>query len=188
MEEKRARNLFVLSLVALIGFMLFCGVYGMLVPDYIFNKEVHSHFENAYFSNTPELMKSELELSVAGMKNLGLEEDMYDAYFYWDKVPAKKMDYQYNHVNSIIQRVDAVKQWRDENYAKGTGASESLGDVYEQKMDNLRGFLQEDGWSDWIAKGTYYANYYSWLYLSWIIDIILFVLAVIFGVVWFFEV
>jgi hypothetical protein len=140
----------------------------MTGPSYTFNLKVHSHMENAYFANTPELMITQLQECKQGMIDLGLTSDMYDAYWTWDRVPHRQMAYQYQHIDSIISRAEAVIEWRNENYGSGSSdiTSESLGDVYEVKMDNLRGFLKEEGWSDWIAHGAYYANHHLLYYLG----------------------
>jgi hypothetical protein len=146
----------------------------MTGPSYTFNLKVHSHMENAYFANTPELMIQQLKECRQGMLELGLTPDMFDAYWAWDKVPHRQMAYQYQHIDSIISRAEAVIQWRNENYGNESSGipSESLGDVYEMKMDNLRGFLKEEGWSDWIANGAFYANHHLIYYLGELIGII----------------
>jgi len=159
----------VLSILSIVGLHLYDSV--VLFPTY--NRAVHSHMENAYFANTPELMKKELLLSVSGMKELGLKEDMYSVVLPWEMTPEKRMDYQFSHLESIISRIDSVGEWRKNVYEKG-GTQESLGDVYEIKMDNLRNFLKEDSWSDWIAEGAFYANVYSWfvwanILLGWLL-------------------
>jgi len=145
------------------------SMYDMVGPAYEFRNEVHGHMENAYYADQPELMKQELELAIDGMHGLDLEKDMYGAFWPWEKTPDRKMDYQYKHLSGILERVDAVIVWRDANYGENaTGGTEALGDVYEAKMDNLREFLQEEGWSDWIAQDTFYVNNHLWIYLSWI--------------------
>jgi len=146
----------------------------MTGPSYTFNLKVHSYMENAYFANTPELMIQQLKQCREGMEELELTPNMYDAYFAWDKVPHRQMLYQYQHIDSIIARANAVIIWRNQNYGNDSAdmTPETLGDVYEVKMDNLRGFLQEEGWSDWIANGAYYANHYLIYYLGELIGLI----------------
>lgn len=160
----------------------------MTGPAYQFNEKVHGHLENAYYANQPELMKSEMLLCVQGMRDLGLENNMYAAYWSWDKIPSKKMDYQYAHMASIIDRIDSVIDWRNEVYGNNSQGGEVLGDVYEQKMDNLRGFLKEEGWSDWIANDAFYINHYLIYYLSWIIEVLMIIITAvlwILGFIWF---
>jgi hypothetical protein len=180
MSKKSHKYITVLILLVVLSLMVPIGlaIGNMTGPEYEFNNKVHSYMENAYFANTPELMISNLQKCKQGMIDLGLTENMYDAYWQWDKVPHRQMAYQYQHIDSIISRAQAVVQWRNENYGNESSGipSESLGDVYESKMDNLRGFLQEDGWSDWIANGAYYANYHVIYYFGELI-----------GSIWFFS-
>ena len=180
---------FICCLVVLVGLPAGLLIYDLTGPNYEFNTKVHGYMENAYYANTPELMIYNLEKSKQGMKDLGLTNDMYDAYFMWDKVPHKQMFYQYQHIDSIISRTNAVIQWRNENYGNESSGvpSESLGDVYEQKMDNLRGFLQEEGWSDWIANGAFYANYYVWLYTASIWGTIIWLLTCLLAAILFLK-
>lgn len=140
--------------------------YNMVGPSYTYRKEIRGHMENAYYANSPELMKEELSLAIEGMEKLGLTEDMYGAFWQWDKTPDKRMSYQYDHLQGILERIDAVIVWRDTTYGNQSTSTEQLGDVYEQKMDNLRAFLKEDGWSDWIAEDAYYVNNHLWLHLA----------------------
>jgi hypothetical protein len=145
----------------LIAIVIGASIFDMTRPNFEFNTSVHSHMENAYFANNPELMNSELNMAIDGMKDLNLKENMYGSIWWWENVPHRRMDYQYRHLEGVVSRVDSVIDWRNKVYAENNNQmSETLGDVYEQKMDNLRGFLKEDGWSDWIAKDCYYANYY----------------------------
>lgn len=160
---------FVGAMLTIIAFGAVAGIikgYDALGPGYTFHREVHGHMENAYYADEPHLMKQELSSAIKGMRDLNLKEDMYGAFWYWEKTPDRSMKYQYEHLEGIIDRVDAVIVWYEQTYSNGSASTETLGDVFEQKMDNLRGFLQEDGWSDWIAQDTYYVNHYLWIFLS----------------------
>jgi hypothetical protein len=139
--------------------------YQTIGPSYEWNYEVHSHILNAYYANSPELMISELTACENGMRRLGLTPDLYGAWLPWEKTPDIRMDYQYNHLEAIINRTKAVIEWRNLTYTKNGSAPETLGDVYNEKMDNLRGFLIEDGWSDWISYRAFFINEYLWLVL-----------------------
>jgi hypothetical protein len=134
-------------------------------PYYKWNYEVHSHMSNAYYANSPELMILQLTLCEEGMRNLGLSPDMYGAWLPWEKTPDVRMDFQYSHIDAILNRTKSVIEWRNQTYTKNGSAPETLGDVYNEKMDNLRGFLVEDGWSDWISYRAYFVNEYLWLVL-----------------------
>jgi hypothetical protein len=139
--------------------------YQTIGPSYEWNYEVHSHILNAYYANSPELMISELTACENGMRRLGLTPDLYGAWLPWEKTPDIRMDYQYNHIDAIINRTKAVIEWRNLTYTTNGSAPETLGDVYNEKMDNLRGFLIEDGWSDWISYRAFFINEYLWLVL-----------------------
>lgn len=139
--------------------------YGAMVPGYEYQTAVHSHMENAYFSNTPELMITELEAAKGGMHSLGLRNGTYGAFWGWEKTPDKKMDFQYAHIDAIIARAHDVATWRD-TQSTNAGAVQST-DVYNQKMDNLRNYLKADGWSDDIAKSAFIVQNYTWLWVFW---------------------
>lgn len=160
----------VLAVLAIVLLLIGVGavIYDMTGPSYTWTNEVHGHMENAYYADDPELMKTELEYAIEGMYYLDLTDEMYGAYFPWEKTVDRRMSYQYDHLEGIVRRIDAVIEWRDTNYGpNASGTPESLGDVYEEKMDNLREFLQEDGWSDWIGEDTFYVNHHIMLFLGW---------------------
>ena len=129
-----------------------------------FNREVHSHVENAYYANTPELMVDELELAIAGMHDLGLDEGDFCDMRPWKQVASCNMKWQYEHLESVIRRAEAVARDRDRQERQGT--SDQYGDVYEEKMDNLRAFLKEDGWSDDLARNAFYVEHHPF-YAAW---------------------
>ena len=97
------------------------------------------------------------------MEKVGLESSDYGALIF--KKPSNSMRFQYEHLDGIIERVRAVEEWRLTTYGEGSVTTESLGDVYESKMDNLRDFINEEGRSDWIAKDAWYIKHHVILYL-----------------------
>ena len=142
--------------------LIFYFIIGIFV-SYNYERNVGAHIENAFEVNTPERMIIEIQLAKDGMKSLNLDENMYGALIF--KKPDNKMSWQYNFLDSVIERAEAVIIWRDTTYGGQAAATEQLGDVYEQKMDNLREFLHEGGRADWIAEKVYFVNnnvlYYS---------------------------
>jgi len=77
-----------------------------------------------------------------------------------------------------------VIEWRNQTYTKNGTAPETLGDVYNEKMDNLRGFLVEDGWSDWISYRAFFVHGYLWLVIwndivSWGVYLVGFIILVV---------
>ena len=176
-QEREERNAKIKILATLVLCPLLCGIIivsGVMGPGYTFQYKVHGHMENAYYADTPDLMIAELEKAKQGMKDLGLEEDMYGAFWPWGKTPDMRMDYQYKHIDAIIDRAWAVQEWINITYGENATTTEYLGDVYEQKMKNVRKFIQDEGWSDDIAHEAYFVNYHIFYYfLPWWIGIII---------------
>src|SRR2546427_10596713 len=136
------------------------GTNGVVSVNFDCEREVGGHIRNAFEVNTPEAMIAELNKSVRGMRALGLTDAMYAAYFPWEQTPDRSMAFQYEYIDQLINRTESVIAWRKLAYS-GNTTPETLGDVYEQKMDNLRSFMTEgcsDRWvcTDWIARDVYY--------------------------------
>jgi len=160
--------LFILVLVATIAF----AAYGAIVVNFAYEREVGGYIRNAYEVNKPENMISELNKAVAGMRRLGLTDDMYAAYVPWERTPDRSMEFQYEYIAQLINRTESVILWRTLAY-NGNSTPETLADVYEQKMDNLRSFMTE-GCSDrlvctdWIARDVYYVYQATPFYFGWL--------------------
>lgn len=173
-----------IAILFLVTGSIFAGIVNMTQAGYEWNYNVHGHMENAYYADEPQLMKSELLLAIQGMEDLGLTRDKYGAFFAWDKTPDKRMSYQYDHLYGIVDRIDSVIIWYEHNYGENaSGGTEALGDVFEEKMDNLRAFLMEDGWSDWIGCDAFYIEHYLWIHLWWIWVAILNIIIILSGFV-----
>lgn len=127
-----------------------------------FNNKVHGHIENAYYANTPEFMIQELEAAEDGMRELGLDEGDWCDMRPWKQTPSCSMAYQYDHLDSIINRARDVQKWRDTQQA----GADQLNDVYGAKMSDLRSFIKEDGWSDDVALNAYYVEHHPF-YAAW---------------------
>jgi len=153
------------GLVIVFG-LLFAGIYiyNTLGPGYHYHKNVQSHLENAYELNTPEGMREEVLLAKQGMEDFGLTESDYCSLWYWQQTPDCSMAMQYDYLDGLVERIDAVIVWKKQMYGNNTVGGESLGDVYESKMDNLREFIKEGGESDWIAHPAYYAKNHPMLW------------------------
>lgn len=155
-----AVSLVLLSLVVLPGWWHFG-------PRVEYQREVHGYMVNAYYSNTPELMVENLQKARGGMVALGLRAELYGGLYLWEQTPDNRMSFTYDLVDSIIRRAEAVADDRERQIRAGT--SDEFNDVFEEKMDNLRNFIKEEGWADDIAEDAYRAHNYSWYYLwtSW---------------------
>jgi hypothetical protein len=157
------------AVVVLIGCIFLLGTlaYEGVVVNYEYNSAVHSHMENAYYSSDPVTMKTELQLAVQGMRDLGLNEKMYGVWMPWNKVPSAQMKWQYTHMDSVLTRVDEWQKWE---LSQNNTGSQQMQDVNTQKLNNVRFFIKDDGgWSDDIASAAYVINYYFYLVaLQWI--------------------
>ena len=157
-------KILVLVLIILAGMSL--GAYEYYI-HYQYEKEIGGYLDNARDMNTPSRMIEQLELAKQGMVNAGLKEEDYGALIF--KKQTNSMGFQYQHLDSILERAIAVEEWKQKTYGNESQTqTESLGDVYETKMDNLREFIMEGGRSDWIAKNTWYIKNHVVMYLSWI--------------------
>jgi ABC-type protease/lipase transport system fused ATPase/permease subunit len=58
-----------------------------------------------------------------------------------------------------------------------------MGDVYEQKMDNLREFLKENGRADWISNNAWLVKYHLIFYLLDFFSVIIIAISAMF-VIW----
>lgn len=161
----------ILLVLLVVFFMGLCG-YAYYV-NYQYEKVIGSYMENAKDMNTPLRMIEQLELAKQGMRNEGLKETDYGALIF--KKPDNSMKFQYQHIDSIIDRAKAVESWYNEVYEKA-GQAEILGDVYEQKMDNLREFIMEETRSDWIAKNCWYIKNHIVMYFGTLIGLTTFLI------------
>ena len=141
---------FCIALGTTILLSVFC--FQWYYANYAYERSIGSYIENAYEVNTPERMIAEVNKAVEGMKKSGLSAEKYGAV--WFKKPDNKMAWQYDFLNSVVERAQAVQDWQDK--MEKSDQLETLGDVYEQKMDNLREFLKENGRADWIAKDAWF--------------------------------
>jgi len=176
-------------LVLFVAFLLFISLIGLGFYEYYvhyqYENKVGSYFENAVNMNTPDKMLEQVNKGKQGMINEGLVSSDYGAI--WFKKPSNSMEMQYSHIDSIIERIKAVQEWKDKSYSNTSTSSENMGDVYEQKMTNLRKFIAEDlnedaSRSDWIAEDTWLIKKHLIIYLNALIIIPLFLVMV--GLAW----
>jgi len=187
MMNKKGIGGFVWTFVFLIILGLFIGgfVFDYFI-DYNYEKQIGSYMENAKNTITPEAFKEQLILFKQATKDAGLTEQDYGAL--WFKKPDNSMVFQYQHIDSIIGRADAMIQWQQASYNNSNtntiySSPEAFRDVYNEKMNNLRTYLNEEGRSDWIAQDAWYVKYHPiWYCISWIL---LFGLLIL-GVAWVF--
>lgn len=161
------------------------GVYGYVI-GYQYESKIGSYFDNARDSITPEVMLEQLQNGRQAMVSEGLTEDLYGAWIF--KKPDNSMKFQYQHLDGIIERVKAVQQWKTKMYANDSINSETMKDVYNEKMDNLRNYISGETSdsivgtrSDWISKDTWWLKNHFFLDIFGVwIFLLGFVLAIIF--------
>ncbi len=141
---------------------------------YPYRMEVSSHIENAYGVQTPEELIQEVELAVEGMRGLSLQDHMSMAYFWWDKLPSNSMAFQYEYLDQILIRAEAVIEWRDTEFAEA-GGREQFQDLYQAKMGSLKDMLRR-GYdyhlgADWIAADAYLLAFHKAYYVGFLLTI-----------------
>lgn len=158
----------IIFLVLLILSGIIFGVYEYYVY-YQYEKTIGSYMDNAVDMIAPEGMLQQIQSARQGMIDAGLTENDYGAI--WFKKPDNSMKFQYQHIDAIIERINAVIDWKTK-ISGNSSSVETLGDVYETKMTNLRKYITEGGYrSDWIAKDAWYIKNHILLYfggLFWI--------------------
>jgi hypothetical protein len=157
-----------LGLLSLIGTIFFIG--NAVYVNYLYERELGSYMETATDTITPESFKEQLLFFKEAINKSGLTEEDYGAL--WFEKPDNSMRFQIQHVDSIIQRADAMIQWQEASYNTTSqpiyASPEAFRDVYNEKMNNLRNYIHAEGYrSDWIAKDSWYVKYHRSLY-SWI--------------------
>lgn len=179
------------SIVAFVGIFLvmaivllsiFAAIYPISAEGFKYKNEVRSHMENAYYAADPDTMMDEIQLAKSGMQNLGLTENMYSGFFPWEKTADKSMSWQYKHIDSIISRINEFRQW-EASQSVGSGSSQQMKDVYTEKLDNVRSFINEDGWSDDIAETAYKLNFGFAYFIAGMIAAFLIILLFIIAIV-----
>jgi len=146
----------VIIIIGLIGGL----IYWKIRLGYEYDKVIGAYIENAYEVNTPDEMIKQVNLAIEGMKKEGLTPDLYGALVF--KKPSNTMEWQYKFLDNFIERAEAVEEWKQKTYSEGSQSTETMGDVYEEKMDNLREFIKEGGNADWIAKDAWYIKKIGW--------------------------
>lgn len=145
-----------LCLLGLIGFVAM-----NVFVDYQYERQIGAYFDNAEDCITPKCILIQLNLGYKAIQNSGLTKDDYGAWIF--KKPNNKMEFQYQHLDAIIERANSVQDWVDKVYANNTQA-EIMKDVYTEKMDNLRKYITAEYYrSDWIAKDSWFLKYHFFL-------------------------
>ncbi len=162
--------------------LLVIGLLGFVVYDYYthyqYDKQIGSYMNNAIDMVAPEPMLVQVQSAKQGMIDAGLTNEDYGALIF--KKPDNSMKFQYQHIDAIIERINAVIDWKTKVYSENSTSSETLGDVYETKMTNLRQYIKgetlEDNSgtrSDWIAENAWFVKYHIILYFDFTVYILL---------------
>ena len=164
------------------------GAYSMII-DYQYERDIGSYMSNSIDMVSPEPMLEQVQLARQAMLDSGLEESDYGAWIF--KKPSNSMKFQYQHIDSIEERINAVIDWKNKAYGNESTSSESLGDVYEQKMTNLRRYIKgatggdtyvSGDRSDWIAQDAWMLKNH---FIMKIFSVWLILLAALLAVVFF---
>lgn len=153
--------------------------------NYEYERDIGSHMDNARDCLTPDCMLTELNSAKQSMKDAGLTDNMYGAIIF--KKSSNSMKFQYQHLDSIIERVQSVKEWEVKSQEQGN--FEGMKDVYNEKMNNLRLYIHDEGArSDWIADDTWKIKNYLWFeILGVIVCLISIIIIVILCILMFRE-
>jgi len=151
----------------LITFGIICsiillGLIGTCVYiNYQYERSIGAYFSNAEDCITPECILNQLQTGRQAIVDAGLTEDLYAAWIF--KKPDNSMKFQYQHIDAIIDRATAIKDWKDKQYSS-EGVGETMKDVYTEKMDNLRKYVTGEGYrSDWIAEHAWWLKNHFFL-------------------------
>lgn len=143
-------TLFLILLIVTIGYVVYV--------DYQYERQIGAYFDNSEDCITPDCILTQLRLGYTAIENSGLTKEDYGAWIF--KKPNNKMEFQYQHLDAIIERAESVQDWVNKVYANNTQA-EVMKDVYTEKMDNLRKYITGEGYrSDWIAKDAWMLKYH----------------------------
>jgi len=121
-----------------------------VVPEY--NKAVRGHINLARSASDLDLIESEINLSISGMRELGLDEGLYGSVFEWKKTPDNCMRAQYDKLDSVLRRIDEMRQWLA-IMKNGSLTGEIVTDQYDIKMDAIRSDIDDSiAYRSWLAK------------------------------------
>lgn len=186
--EIRGEHVWVAGAVIMIALLILVPIAGFvawLEPNRQYEDTVDGHIENAMTAATPEQMKSEIELAIAGTYELGLEDDDYGAYFRWFRTEDVRVGYQREQLQNITVRLDELIVWQHRMMTHGEGFQE-MKDVYNSKLENIRELLvitQSDDSTtpDGVLEDAWFAKEHPFVYLFPMIVVVLLMLLM----VWF---
>jgi len=151
--------------------------YRDIVVDYRYRKLIGGHLENALDGSTPEIMREELLKAKQAMIDETLEQTDYGAFWYWQQTPDYRMDFTYRYIDGLINRTEFVMQWRN-TYINAT-TTQTLKDVYDEMLANLRTEYHRRGPIDWAAYPAWLIKNHTLWYFHFEILLIYEVVAII---------
>lgn len=165
-------SILLVIIVAVAGFCLW------LEPNRVYEDTVDGHLENARTAATPEEMKEEIELAIAGTHNLDMEDDDYGAWFPWFKTEQVRVGYQREQLENITVRLDDLIAWHHRMNTHGEGFQE-MKDVYNKKLVNIRDYLDVEQSGDEgdtpseILEHAWFAKEHPFVYMAPVILMLL---------------
>jgi hypothetical protein len=173
---RRYANLYLLIL--LVAISISSGVlvlfYGSVNVEYPYNQAVQTYRDQAFRSQTFEAVRTNLILMENGMRSLGLTSNMCDLTFSWQCTSIHKMAYEYQLVDTFINRTTYYINFYRGNVSAQTG-TQFLS--YSDQLHQLQNAFMQDPSSglcygymsspciDSIAHNAYVLNfhfYYAW--------------------------
>lgn len=104
---------------------------------YSFKNNIEATRDLQYWAETPEDYVRYGEAYLDGIKATGLTEDDYTQFWAWDQHDRNTVGWYMSYIESTITRGYDTITWKNGLYYNKT-VSEVMGDVYEEKMDELR--------------------------------------------------
>ena len=128
-------------ILALLVLLPVAGFVAWLEPNRQYEDTVDGHLENAWTASTPEQMKVEIELAIAGTYELDMKDDDYGAWLKWFKTEGLRVGYQREQLENITVRLDDLILWHYRMMSHDEGFQE-LQDVYDSKFHNIKAYLK----------------------------------------------
>lgn len=181
MGNKLSVVMWILCAICTIAFI--GGAINSFLIDYQYEAQIGAYMDNARDCLTPECMYEQVATAENAMRASGLTEEDYGQYFF--KKADNSMKFQYQHIDAILDRIKSVEQWKTEMYGSNATGVETMKDVYNEKMDNLRLYIHsENARSDWIAKDAWMLKkHFIWTMSVWILQTFLLIAAFVFGII-----
>lgn len=133
----------VASITTLIPAIILLSISLVLMANWTTNigvpvrREFSNYITSAKDMYDPHLVIQNLQRSIQGIENLGLEPTDNAAIVSWDKNYKHTPQFTIDQITSVIAFADSFIEWKEQSYYNTT-VIEVAADVYNDKMYNLR--------------------------------------------------